>query len=124
MDEQDTAEQFDAFDDETEGISLDEVPSESMWGAQAYGAGGTETPDSVAARAAREEPDRFQADEVIAGGLLADDDDLDGESIAMEGDERGTPSAEEAAMHVLTDDEAILTAGLDLDGPLDDGYMD
>lgn len=124
MDAQDKAERFDAFDDDTEDLSLEEIPPESLWGAGAYGAGGTETPDTVAARAAREEADRFHSDEQIAAGLYVDDEGLEDSSVALEGDERGHPSAEEAAVHVISDQDAIERFGLDPDGPLDDGYLD
>lgn len=124
MDGQKNAEHLDAFDDESEDLGLDEVPPHSLWGAQAYGAGGTETEDSVAARSAREEPDRFHADEAIAEGLFVDEEGLEDEAVALEGDERGRPSPEEAAMHVLTEQEAIRRAGLDPDGPLGDGYVE
>ena len=124
MDGQQNAERLDAFDDECEDLELDEMPPHSMWGAEAYGAGGTETEDSVIARSAREEPDRFRADEEIAEGLFVEDEVLEDEAVAVEGDERGRPSAEEAAVHVLDEDDAIRRAGLDPDGPPGDGYIE
>jgi hypothetical protein len=136
-DEQSQAEQFDAFDDQTEGIHddqtdgirLEDMPPTKPWGAEAYGAGGTETPDTVAARAAREEPDELEAREEIAAGLYAQEDGLadddEDQSVGQLQDEPpGHLTAEEAAMHVVDEEDAVRSAGLDPDGPLGDGYIE
>ena len=136
-DEQDQAEQFDAFDEDVEGdtgqastgADLDEMPPDTQWGAEAYGAGGTETEDSVAGRAARENPDRLAPDEHVARGLYEPGDDpLGGDDEAamvgeLDPDAEGRPSAEEAAVHVVDPDEARRRSGLDPDGPDGDGYL-
>ena len=120
------SEQFDAFTEEEE--SLENFPPDVLMGAQAYGAGGTETQDGVVERMARENPDvpvPGDADPV-AGIMDVDDpmgDDLTAESVAEVGDETGALSPEEAAMHAYSADEAV-AHGLDLDGPAHDGYYD
>ena len=129
MDEQTQAEQLETFDEQDGGIHLEDMPPERPWGAAAYGAGGTETPDTVAARAARELPDVLPpAEELAAGlyeredGLASDDED---QSIALLQDEvPGDLSGEEAAMHVVDEADAVTYAGLDPDGPEGDGHLD
>lgn len=134
-DEQDQAEQFDAFDEDLDGdpgqastgADLDDMPPDTQWGAEAYGAGGTEAQDSVAGRAARENPDRLTPAEKIARGLfepgdpLGDDDEAEmvGE---LDPDAEGSMSAEESAVHVVDAAEATRHSGLDPDGPDHDGY--
>lgn len=128
MDEQSQAEQLDAFDDETEDARLEDMPPDKPWGAEAYGAGGTETPDTVAARAAREEPDELVAEEEIAAGLYESEDgfaeDDEDQSVAQQGEAPGRLSAEEAAVHLVDEEDAVTWGGLDPDGPLGDGYID
>jgi len=129
MDEQSQAEQLDPYDDETEDARLEDVPPDKPWGAEAYGAGGTETPDTVAARAAREEPDELVAEEQIAAGLYEQEDGLaadeEDQSVAeLQVERLGQLSAEEAAVHIVDVDDAVASAGLDPDGPLGDGYID
>ena len=129
MDEQSQAEQLETFDEQDGGIHLEDMPPEKPWGAAAYGAGGTETPDTVAARAAREEPDVLApAEDAAAGlyeredGLAADDED---QSVALLQDEEpGNLSGEESGMHLVDEEDAITYAGLDPDGPLGDGYIE
>jgi hypothetical protein len=135
MDEQEQAEQFDAFDESDSpgavdgGIAQEDMPPDTLWGAEAYGAGGTETEDTVAQRAARENPDAVPAPEELAGALyeredgLADDDEaqLVGE---LDNASPGQLTAEEAAMHVVDEEYAVRAAGLDPDGPPGDGYVD
>lgn len=129
MDEQSQAEQLAPFDDDAEGATLEDMPPDKPWGAEAYGAGGTETPDTVAARAAREEPDELVAEEQIAAGLyeqedgLADDDE-DQSVGQLQHDAPGQMTGEEAAVHVVDEQDAVTWAGLDPDGPLGDGYID
>ena len=119
------AEQFDAVSDEE--VALDDLPPDKPWGAEAYGAGGADVQDGVIERSARENPDReAPADDPV--GALTDVDDpfgenLTAESVAELGDEVGALSAEEAAMHSYSPEEAV-EHGLDPDGPPDDGYLD
>jgi len=119
------SEQFDGFTEEE--VSLGDIPPDKPWGADAYGAGGTETEDGVAERAARENPDPPDApDRPVAALTEVDepfDEDIAGQSIAELGDESGQQSAEEAAMHVYSPEEAV-DHGLDPDGPAHDGYYD
>ncbi len=124
-DENRGSEQFDAVTEEE--MSLSDIPPDKPWGAEAYGAGGTETPDSVAAREARENPDFpvYADDEPVAALTDVGDpfeDDVTAESVAELGDQPETLSAEEAAMHAYSPEEAV-AHGLDPDGPLDDGYL-
>ena len=126
MDEQTQAEQLSAIDDDTDEELLGEFPPDRLRGAEAYGAGGTETTESVEARAAREQPERLRPrDETSAG--LSDPDDAYGEDetselVADRVDEPDRPSAEEQAMHAF-DAEDGASHGLDPDGPDDDGYL-
>jgi hypothetical protein len=120
------AEQLDEVSEEE--VSPAEIPPEKPWGAEAYGAGGTETPDGVAERRARENPerDRYVDDRQTAGLSDPDDpfgDDVTAESVADVVDEPGELSAEEAAIHSYSPDEAV-DHGLDPDGPAHDGYYD
>jgi hypothetical protein len=128
MDEQEQAEQLDPYDEDSDDARLEEMPPEKPLGAEAYGAGGTETPDTVAARAAREEPDELVAEEQIAAGLYEQEDGLaaddEDQSVAeLQDGDLGRLSAEEAAVHIVDVDDAVTSAGLDLDGPLGDGYI-
>lgn len=99
-DEQDTAEQLD--EDEVEGT----YPPDKLLGAQAYGAAGAEphAVESVAARAAREEPEE-------GAGVSSDQQpigtDFEG---GMVQDREAPAPAEEAALHV---DEGIAVEELD-----------
>ena len=135
-DDQDQAEQFDAFDEADtpapsgDAMTLEEMPPDTLWGAEAYGAGGTETEDTIAQRAARENPDEGPpADDLVAGaiyeredGLAEDDEDqMVGE---LDNAPPGRLTAEEAAMHVVDEEYAVRAAGLDPDGPPGDGYVD
>jgi hypothetical protein len=129
MDEQTQAEQLETFDEQDGGIHLEDMPPERPWGASAYGAGGTETPDTIAARAAREEPDVLAPAEDLAAGLYENEDgfaaDDEDQSVALLQDEvPGTLSAEEAAVHLVDEADAVTYGGLDLDGPYGDGYLD
>jgi hypothetical protein len=135
MDEQSQAEQFDPFDEASagspgaEGISLEDMPPEKPWGAEAYGAGGTETPDTVASRAAREEPDQLVVEDEIAAGLYEQEDGMAEDSEdqmvgELQNDAVGQLTAEEAAVHVVDEEYAVRAAGLDPDGPAGDGYID
>ena len=55
-------------------------------------------------------------------GFAADDED---QSVALLQDEvPGTLSAEEAAVHLVDEADAVTYGGLDLDGPVGDGYVD
>jgi hypothetical protein len=103
-DEQDRAEALD--DDELDG----EYPPDKLLGAEAYGAAGTEpgAPESVAQRAAREEPEEVPLDRPLTSGdpeavVLADGDDFTGdETLRDVVQEREAPiPAEEAAIHVV-----------------------
>ena len=127
MDEQSQAEQLDAFDDETEDARLEDMPPDKPWGAEAYGAGGTETPDTVAARAVGEEPDELVAEEEIAAGLYESEDgfaeDDEDQSVAQQGEAPGRlwprrPRSTWSTRRMVT------WGGLDPDGPLGDGYID
>ena len=126
-DEQNTgSEQFDAVDDGD--VSLSDLPPEKPWGAEAYGAGGADALDGVAERAARENPEvELPGDDRTLGGLTDVDDpygdDLTAESVAELGDEPSQLSAEEAAMHSYSPEEAF-EHGLDPDGPEHDGYYE
>ncbi len=125
-DEQSGAEQFDAISEEEQ--SLDDLPPDQLMGAEAYGAGGTETPDGVAERAARENPDRLPSTDrdLVAGLIDVDDpfeDDVTAESVADLSSDPSEPSPEESAMHSYSAEEAF-DHGLDPDGPADDGYFD
>ena len=118
------SEQFDAITEEDE--SLQDFPPEKPLGAEAYGAGGTETEDGVVERTAREEPDLPAGGDDRPVGTITDVDDPFGEdetaeSVAELGDEGGPLSAEESAMHSYSPDEAV-SHGLDPDGPDHDGY--
>lgn len=129
MDEQSQAEQLETFDEQDGGIHLEDMPPERPWGAAAYGAGGTETPDTVAARSAREEPDVLPLAEEPAAGLYENEDgfaaDDEAQAVALLQDEvPGTLSAEEAAVHLVSEDDAVTYGGLDPDGPIGDGYVD
>jgi hypothetical protein len=120
------SEQFDAVDDDE--LSLADLPPDKPWGAQAYGAGGADAPDGLAERAARENPEKaVPGDDRALGGLLDVDDpygeDLTAESVAELGDEPAAMSAEEAAMHSYSPEEAF-EHGLDPDGPEHDGYYE
>lgn len=124
MDEQTQAEQLSAVDEDEE--TLGEFPPDRLRGAEAYGAGGTGTPDSVEARAAREVPERLRSGDDTAAGLSDPDDaygeDETAELVADRVDEPDRPSAEEQAMHAF-DAEDGAAHGLDPDGPDDDGYL-
>ncbi|HEY6533249.1 MAG TPA: hypothetical protein VIY72_13150 [Acidimicrobiales bacterium] len=118
------SEQFDAMTEEEVGPA--DFPPERPWGAEAYGAGGADVQEGVAERAARENPDfPVHGDDHPVAGLTDIDDPLDGdltaESIAEEVDAPEELSAEEAAMHAYSSEEAE-AHGLDLDGPPHDGY--
>ena len=119
------SEQFDGVTEEE--VSTSDLPPDKPWGADAYGAGGTETEDGVVERAARENPERPDVSNPPVAGLTDVDDpfgdDLTAESIAELGDESGQLSAEEAAMHAYSPEEAV-EHGLDPDGPAHDGYYD
>lgn len=120
------SEQFDAVDDGE--MDLSDLPPEKPWGAEAYGAGGADTLDGVIERAARENPDlEVPGDDRSLGGLTDVDDpygeDLTAESVAELGDEPSQLTAEEAAMHSYSPEEAI-EHGLDPDGPEHDGYYE
>lgn len=120
------SEQFDAVTEEELGAS--ELPPDKPWGAEAYGAGGADTQDGVAERAARENPeDRGPGAAGPVSGLTDVDDPFDGdltaESIAEVGDEQGELTAEESAMHSYSPEEAF-DHGLDPDGPEHDGYYE
>jgi hypothetical protein len=136
MDEQTQAEQLDPFDEADSpapadgAMAQEDMPPDRLWGAEAYGAGGTETEDTIAQRAARENPDETPTDqELVAAaiyeredGLAEDDEDqMVGE---LDSASPGQLSAEEAAMHIVGEDDAVRTAGLDPDGPPGDGYVD
>lgn len=134
-DEQTQAEQFDAFDDTSPteagapGAQLEDMPPDKPWGAEAYGAGGTETPDTVAARAAREIPDELVQEEELAAGLYEQEDgmaeDTEDQMVGeLQNDAPGQLTAEEAAVHVVDEEYAVEAAGLDPDGPPGDGYVD
>jgi hypothetical protein len=111
-DEQDRAE---TVDDEVIG---GEYPPDTLLGAQAYGAAGAEphAVESVAARAAKEEPEQLPE----PTGIPADDDLVD--DVVQE---REAPiPAEEAAVHVIdeelggfdsTVDDPALAAANELD---------
>ena len=114
-DEQDRAEVLD--EDE-----LGDFPPEKPLGAQAYGAAGAEphAPESVVARAAREEPEVVPVadpDEVDPIAVLDVDDPLAGDpstrDVATE--KSATVPAEEAAMHVV--DEGLADFDSDVDDP-------
>jgi hypothetical protein len=120
------SEQFDAVDDDE--VSLTDLPPEKPWGAEAYGAGGADALDGVIERAARENPEvEAPGDDRSLGGLTDVDDpdgeDLTAESVAELGDEPAQLSAEEAAMHSYSPEEAF-EHGLDPDGPEHDGYFE
>jgi hypothetical protein len=120
------SEQFDAVTEEE--LTPADFPPDKPWGAEAYGAGGADTVEGVAERAARENPDfPVHGDDHPVAGLSdvddAFDDDLTAESVADEVDEPDELSAEEAAMHAYTAEEAE-RHGLDPDGPAHDGYYD
>jgi hypothetical protein len=129
----------DAADDQNQGseqsdglteeeVRVADIPPEKPWGAEAYGAGGADVIEGFAERVARENPD-FPVhgdDHPVAGiastdGEFAEDDTP--ESVADQVDEPDELSAEEAAMHAYTADEAE-QHGLDPDGPVHDGYFD
>lgn len=98
-DPQDRAEALD--DDRFAG----EFPPDKLLGAQAYGAAGTDpgAPESVAARAAREEPEVLPEDPASDPYEL---DDLagDGGSVETTVQDREAPlDAEDAAMHLIDD---------------------
>ena len=118
------SEQFDAVEEDE--LSPADFPPEKPWGAEAYGAGGADVEDTVAGRSARENPDFpvYGDDHPVAGLTDVDDafdDDLTAESVADEVDEPDELSAEEAAMHAYSGEEAE-AHGLDLNGPEHDGY--
>jgi hypothetical protein len=136
MDEQAQAEQFDTFDQADSSVPDDgsmtqeEMPPDTLWGAEAYGAGGTETEDAVAQRAARENPDELPGEQAqVAAAIYEREDGLaeDDESQMVGELDNASPgqlSAEEAAMHVVDEEYAVRAAGLDPDGPPGDGYVD
>ena len=130
MDEQTQAEQLDAFDEADDGIRLEDMPPDTQWGAQAYGAGGADAPETLAARAARENPDQLSPDDDIAIGLYEPGDPMGDDTEAdLVGELDNTPgpghtTAEEAAVHVVDEEYAVRAAGLDPDGPPGDGYVD
>jgi hypothetical protein len=136
MDEQARSEQLDPFDEADSpapadgSMAQEDMPPDTLWGAEAYGAGGTETEDTVAQRAARENPDEVLADqERVAAAIYEREDGLaDDDEAQLVGElDTATPgqlTAEEAAMHLVDEDEAVRVAGLDPDGPLGDGYVD
>jgi hypothetical protein len=120
------AEQLDEVSEEE--VSPSEIPPDKPWGAEAYGAGGTEAPEGVAEREARENPDPpAPVDDRQLAGLSDPDDPFDedrtSESIADLVDEPGELSAEEAAIHSYSAEEAV-DHGLDPDGPAHDGYYE
>ncbi len=103
-DAQDRAEALD--DDELGG----EFPPDQLLGAEAYGEAGAEpgAPESVAKRAAREEPEERPLDTPPTAGevdevVLAPDDDFAGDPTLRDVvQEREAPvPAEEAAIHVI-----------------------
>lgn len=111
-DEQDQAE---ALDDD----KLGEFPPEKPPGAAAYGAAGAEphAGESVAQRAAREEPEDIPLPSLPTAGdpdvaVLSDDDPLAGDptlrDVAQE--KAGVRPAEEAAMHVVDADAGFDTS--------------
>jgi hypothetical protein len=120
------SEQSDAVTEEEVGLSA--LPPDKPWGAEAYGAGGADGQEGVAERAARENPEdpTTGADHPVSGLIDVDDpfdEDLTAESIADRGDEQGELTAEEAAMHSYSPEEAF-DHGLDPDGPEHDGYYE
>lgn len=94
-------------DDELTG----EYPPEKLMGAEAYGAAGTDpgAPESVIARAAREEPEEEPLPSGTAGSgdptidVLSPEDDFAGdETLRDVVQEREAPApAEEAALHLI-----------------------
>lgn len=114
-DPQDQAEQLD--DDKIGG----QFPPDTQLGAAAYGAAGTDPPvgESVARRAAREEPE----EKPEPTGVPADDDPVD--DVAQE---RSAPiAAEEAAVHPIDPGPAVeseiddpeLAAAHEIDPPVE-----
>jgi hypothetical protein len=119
------SEQFDALTEEE--VRTSDFPPDKPWGAEAYGAGGADVQDGVAERAARENPDTSTVDDRAVAALTDVDDpfeeDVTAESVAELGDEQGELSAEEAAMHSYSPEEAF-DHGLDPEGPAHDGYYE
>jgi hypothetical protein len=115
-DEQDRAEALD--EDE-----LGEFPPEKPLGAQAYGAAGAEphAPESVVARAAREEPeevpDAVDPDDVRDVEVLSEEDIAGGDSTIRDvaTEKSAAVPAEEAAMHVV--DEGLADFDSEVDDP-------
>ena len=111
-----------------EEVSVTDIPPEKPWGAEAYGAGGADAVEGFAERVARENPDfPVPGDDHPLAGIAATDDEFDddetAESVADQVDEPEELSAEEAAMHAYSAEEAE-QHGLDPDGPAHDGYYD
>lgn len=117
-DAQDKAEMLD--DDELDG----EFPPDKLLGAEAYGEAGAQpgAPESVARRAAREEPEERPLDPLDAAGdpdalVLDPEDDFGGDpSLRDVVQEREAPvPAEEAAIHVI--DEGLAGFDSEVDDP-------
>lgn len=124
-DAQDKAEALD--DDELTG----EFPPDKLMGAEAYGAAGADpgAPESVARRAAREEPEERPLPPAAAASdptvaVRSEEDDFSGdETLRDVVQEREAPApAEEAAMHAVDEpafdssvDEPVLAAAHEID---------
>lgn len=128
-DEQTAAEQFDAFDDHDDGARLDDLPPDTLWGAAAYGEGGADAPDTLAARVAREEPEDPVPPAGVGAALYEPGDplgdDVEAQMVGEIDDQSpGRMSPEENAVHVIDEATAVRAAGLDPDGPAGDGYVE
>jgi len=113
--------------DRAEGLDEDKIgefPPDKLLGAAAYGAAGTDpgAPESVTARAAREEPEEMPLESLAEASdpdamVLSDDDPLAGDPSRRDiATEKGdVVPAEEAAMHMV--DEELPGFDSEVDDP-------